>query len=480
MNRLLRRRGARGLLALVTAAALLAPAATVNAASFTFSDPKISSTFNKGIDFSIRLSASEAPARAEIQISLPGATGPFVVDLGDPSCAGVSAGPCWQPAAGAATLHYTLDTSADGHIMPNTPLQASWVVYPQGGGDPVRSDATSYRYADETQSWRTLRDGIVTVHWTQGPDSFAQRAAGVAAKAITTDAALLGISETQPVDFFIYADDASFRAALGPGTRENVGGEAITEIRTLFAELTPNILNDPWVSIVITHELTHQVIDDATRNPYRSLPRWLNEGVAVYQSEGDGSGYQGMVHDAVASGDLLPLTALGWQFPTDPQKTSLGYAESVSAVDYLIRTYGKPALVKLVLAYKNGPTDDEALTAAIGKSLAEFQAAWYQSIGATAPSQFGPRPAPSGPLPPGWSASQASGAPSSPASAMPSATDGTTAGPSPAASAAGGATGSGQNGSAGDDLPLVLVALMLLAGTVLVGIVVAGRRASSP
>lgn len=477
MSIALPRRGARALLALMTAAALLAPAATVNAASFTFSDAKISSTFNKGIDFSIRLSASEAPARAEIQINLPGATGPFVVDLADSSCAGPSAGPCWQPAAGTATLHYTLDTSADGHLMPNTPLLASWVVYPQGGGDPVRSDATGYRYTDETQAWQTLRDGIVTVHWTQGPESFAQRAAGVAAKAITTDAALLGVSETQPVDFFIYADDASFRAALGPGTRENVGGEAITEIRTLFAELTPNILNDPWVSIVITHELTHQVIDDATRNPYRSLPRWLNEGVAVYQSEGDGSGYQGMVHDAVASGDLLPLTALGWQFPTDPQKTSLGYAESVSAVDYLIRTYGKPALVKLVLAYKNGPTDDEALTAAIGKNLADFQAAWYQSIGAKPPSQFGPRPAPSGPLPPGWSAAQASGAPSSPG-ASPTA-GGTAAGASPTATAGAG-SGSGQNGSAGDDLPLVLVALMLLAGTVLVGIVVAGRRASSP
>ncbi len=453
----------RLLLALAASLALLAPAAPVRAATFTFSDPQTSGTFNQGIDFSIRLTASEAPSRVELQITYPAATGPFVVPLTSPA------------AAGTSTLHYTLDTSGSGHLMPNTPISSSWVAYPQGGGDPVRSQPTSYRYLDATQQWQTLRDGIVTVHWTQGPTSFAQKAAEVAVKAITTDATLLGINETTPVDFFIYADDASFRAALGPGTRENVGGEAVTEIRTLFAELTPNILNDPWVSIVITHELTHQVIDDATNNPYRTLPRWLNEGVAVYQSEGNTTSYRGQVQDAVASGDLLPLTALGWQFPTNPQKTVLAYAESVSAVDYIVRTYTKAALVKLILAYKDGPTDDEAMTAAIGKGMAAFQAEWYQSIGAGAPSQFGPRPAPSGPLPSAWTGpaasagAVASGSPEAAANAAP-----TPAGTAAAAPATNDARGSNS------DLVLVLGALVVVAAAVLAGIVIAGRRAASP
>ena len=465
---------ARLLLALAAAVVLLLPAAPVRALSLDFSDATTTSAFNGGIDFSIKMTASEAPSRVEIHLLFPGAIGPFVVNLADQPAVS------FQPKAGTNTLHYTLDTSAGGHIMPNTPITTTWVAYMQGGGAPFSSDPSTYHYADETQQWQTLRDGIVTVHWTTGSESFAQHAASVAVKALSTNAAVLGIQETDPVDFFIYADDASFRAALGAGARENVGGEAITEIRTLFAEFTPDLLNDPWVGITITHELTHQVVDDATKNPYRSLPRWLNEGFAVYQSEGNASKYRSMVKDAVSSGDLLPLTALGWQFPTEPTKTVLAYAESVSAVDYIVRQYGKDALTKLILAYKNGPTDDEAMQAAIGKDVAAFQTEWFGAVGASTPSPFGPQPGPSGPLPSDWLGAAASQAPLASGSAAPSTgaatpTAASTAGAAPTASPA-----PAPDGSSGSDLTAVLVAVLVVAGVVLAGIVIAGRRTSSP
>ena len=469
MTRRGRPAAARLLLALVAAAALLVPAAPVRAAAFAFASPSATSTFNQGIVFAVQLSASQAPARVEAQIATPGDVGPYVTDL--PS----------TPPAGTTALHYTLDTSGSGHLMPNTPVTITWVAYPQGGGAPVSSNPYTYRYEDETQVWQSLRDGIVTVHWTQGSQSFAQNAAGVAVKAIATDASVLGIAETTPVDFFIYADDASFRAAMGPGTRENVGGEAIPQIRTLFAEFTPSMLTDPWVGITITHELTHQVVDDATNNPYRSLPRWLNEGFAVYQSEGNATKYRSMVSGAVSTGDLLPLTALGWQFPTDPTKTVLAYAESVSAVDFIVRQYGRAALTKLILAYKSGPTDDQALQAAVGEDLAAFQAEWYASIGAAAPSPFGPQPAPSGPLPPGWSGPAASLVPGASGSAAPA---GGSSGPSAASSGASSApvatTGPGGSGPGDDTLTLALLGIMVVSAAVLVWIVLSARRPAAP
>ena len=38
--------------------------------------------------------------------------------------------------------------------------------------------------------------------------------------------------------------------------------------------------------VVVPHELTHLVFDTAVTNPYHFPPRWLNEGLAVYLSEG--------------------------------------------------------------------------------------------------------------------------------------------------------------------------------------------------
>lgn len=459
-------RGIRLLLAVAASLVLLVPALPVRAASFVFSNPQVSSTFNQGISFTTQLDASEPPSRVELQLVYPGSIGPFVIVVPNATSGGTS------------SLHYTLDTSGGGHLMPNSPITYTWVAYPSGGGAPVASTPATYHYEDETQQWRTYQDGIVKIHWVQGPTAFAQRAAAIAVKALATDGALLGIPETQPVDFYIYADDQSFRNALPASARENVGGTLIEEIRTLFAEITPDQLNDSWVQISVTHELTHQVVYDATNNPYRTMPRWLNEGFAVYQSEGDTPSDRSLLASAVSSGDLLPLTALGWQFPTDPVKTSLAYAESVSAVDYVVQTYGKDALVKLLLAYRNGPTDDEAMTAALGQTMASFQDAWYQSIGATAPKQFGPVPAPPGPLPSGWSdplPSQEAAA--SPATTAPSSAGAAASTPAPMPSATPVASTDGGNASSAD-LTLVLLAIVILSAAVLAGIVVAGRRAA--
>jgi len=71
-------------------------------------------------------------------------------------------------------------------------------------------------------------------------------------------------------DFYVYADQTPFYDALGPGTRDNVGGEANTDTRTLFALIAPGELT--YAATVVPHELTHVVFDDVTRNPYTLRP----------------------------------------------------------------------------------------------------------------------------------------------------------------------------------------------------------------
>ena len=106
---------------------------------------------------------------------------------------------------------------------------------------------------------------------------------------------------------------------------------------------------------------------------------------------------------AVASGGIIPLDGLVGQFPTTADQFSLAYGESVSAVDFMIRTYGQPALVKLVRSYAGGVSDDEAFKAALGVDTAGFNSAWLKDLGVQpAPKAYGPQPAPAGPLPSDW------------------------------------------------------------------------------
>ena len=213
---------------------------------------------------------------------------------------------------------------------------------------------------------------------------------------------LLQVTESDPIDFYVYADKAAFRDVLGPGTRENVGGQAVTWIRTMFAQISPDAIDLPWVDSVIPHELTHLVFDTAAANPYHFPPRWLNEGLAVYLSQGYDALDRGAVEIAARSGALIPLEGLTGEFPTSYERFSLAYSESVSAVEYLIRTHGRDALVSLIRSYAEGRSDDAAFSAALGVDVAAFGAAWSEDLGAAPPTRYGPRPAPPGPIPPAW------------------------------------------------------------------------------
>jgi hypothetical protein len=452
-----RARVPRLLLGLVAALALLLPAAPIAAAAdVTFGAPQYSAVYNDAITFTIPYATSVPLDRVEIRMEFPDSLGPFISVVNAPS-------------GGSGELTYTLALAGSGHLVPNTTFDVTWAAFPDASGDPVLSKPLTVHYTDTTHEWKSLKGDLVTVHWYDGSEAFAKRALKIGDDAVRDTAKLLGVTETDPIDFFIYGDETSFRDALGPGTRENVGGQAHSDIRTLFALIEPSAIDDPWVGVVVPHELTHLVFDTAVDNPYRFPPRWLNEGLAVYLSEGYTRSDQRLVEGAVSDKNLLPLTALTGQFPTDFQATYLAYAESTSAIDFIVRTYGRDAMLGLVASYRDGLTDDEAFTRATGQDLAGFQAAWLKDLGADEPTQFGPQPNPAGPVPPGWD------------QPLPTTGPGGTSGPgAPEATGVPSASGvpADAGGSAtGMDTTVVLVIVIVIVFTILfVGLILLRRR----
>jgi hypothetical protein len=368
--------------------------ALADSAAVSFAPPSASFVFGTSITFSDSVTLATAPKRVELLLSEPGSIGPTVIEVANP-------GP------GQHTVSEVLKI-ADSHVYPNTTFTARWRV---AGSDGSQSSGTSLTltYLDTRFDWQTKVGPIVRVHWYQGDDAFGSRALAIGEAGIANPAALLGVTETKPVDFYIYASTSPFYDALGPGTRENVGGLANAQIRTLFALITPGEINASWVGTVIPHELTHLVFNTAIDNPYHAPPRWLNEGLAVYLSEGYTPAWRASVTAAVGSGGIIPLDGLVGQFPTTVDQFRLAYGESVSAVDFMIRKYGKPALVKLIRSYAGGVSDDEAFSAVLGANTSGFSAVWLQDLGAAQPKAYGPAPAPGGPLPAGWNGASASG-----------------------------------------------------------------------
>ena len=360
----------------------------VRAASVEFGRPSIDGSFDTEVVAKQPVTLDGDVERIEVLVTLADSPGPLVSEVEIPS------------GAGRTTLTHPLG-GPDAHILPNTPVRVRWRITVDGL-TRIGPEARSV-IADERFDWRTIDGDVVRVHWYDGGREFGERALRIGEREVEETAKLFGVTETEPVDFFIYADRDAFYDALGPGTRENVGGQANSEIRTLFADIAPSAIDDPWVENVVPHELIHIVFDTAVKNPYHFPPRWLNEGLAVYLSVGYDAGDRAAVENAADAGDLIPLDGLVAQFPTG-DGFGLAYSESVSAVEFLVRKHGQDTLVSLVRSYADGKTDDEAFEGAIGMDVAAFNDAWLADIGAKEPVKYGPQPAPAGPRPSDWGA----------------------------------------------------------------------------
>ena len=436
------------LAAVALVAVLASPVLGADDTAVTFGKPEGSSKYGEQIEFTQPIELGTPADRLEVRLTFGDSSSPVVQEM-PPS------------GAGKHDLRYTFDFTDGGHLYPNTKITAQWRVY-QGADDETGTDGppVTITYDDDRFDWNILEGDYVRVHWYEGNEAFGRRVLELGEQTVRETAELLGVSTGEPFDFFIYPDTDTFYTAIDPSTQEGVGGQALADLRTMYGQISPGDEGGSEVGRVVPHELVHLVFDTATDNPYHLAPRWLNEGLAVYLSEGNGAEYRQAVQGAVSNNSVIPLDGITGQFPRTFDRLYLAYAESVSAIDYLIRTHGRDALIQLIRSYAEGRTDDEAFRDALGVDVNGFSDAWMGDLGATPPERFGPQPAPAGPQPPGWGEGGAAPPPGAPVGS---------ADPGPGASAPAAPPGSvGEEQAPDRPVRLALLLVVILAGGALV------------
>ncbi|MGI8928199.1 MAG: peptidase MA family metallohydrolase [Candidatus Limnocylindrales bacterium] len=385
----------RILLAFVlTLSSLLASPRVMLAAEPTFGTPVASAPLGQPLTVTSDIAGVDG-GTVELLVRLVGKEPQVVV----PANPGTVAG-SWQAAA-EIDVPSSMDCTCffDGQSPPNSHIEFQFRVR-GADGTTTLGPVGLIAVTDDRFQWRTIEQDLVRVHWYEGDEAFAQSAADVANTAIDEAAALLGSTLPAPVDLFVYATQEALLEAVAPN-RENIAGQAHSTIATMFVWVPPD--QDPGFSaVVVAHELTHLVFNETTDNPYHGPPRWLNEGIAVYLSEGYSLEWSSVVNSAARDGSIIPLDGLAGFFPSPDDQFTLAYGESVSAVDYFIRNYSDQTLWDLVRSYAQGLSDDDAFTAATGGDVAAFNAAWMASLGLEVREPLGPQPAPAGPVPSAW------------------------------------------------------------------------------
>ncbi len=129
---------------------------------------------------------------------------------------------------------------------------------------------------------------------------------------------------------------------------------------------------------VFRHELTHVALEDAVQGQH--VPRWFNEGLAVYESGESSFGRLRTLWDATLSRSLLPLSELDRGFPSDKVEVSIAYAESADFVRFLLRRADHPRALALIERVRAGETFDRALADAYGTDMRKLEYEWRQDL----------------------------------------------------------------------------------------------------
>lgn len=266
------------------------------------------------------------------------------------------------------------------YLPPGIDIQYYWSLT-DAAGNHLDTAPRQFLYQDERFPWRTKQGGQVTVYYYSGNDDFGQDILDTALRAADRLGRSFGVAGNRPIHIVVYGNNRDFASSLPPNSAEWIGGQAHPDLGLIVTGIQPGSGAAAEIRRVIPHEMSHQLLYQATDNPYGGPPHWLDEGLAVYNQETPDSEFGPMLQQAVRDGALIPVRALNSNFPLDPDQALLSYAESLSVVQFIVKTYGDAKLGKLLTSFKDELSYDEALQATLGVDTDGLDRAWKASLG---------------------------------------------------------------------------------------------------
>lgn len=342
----------------------LAAPRTSGAAEFVVQKDTASADFPNGISFQLVTDSPERVTDLELRYH--------------PAFAAVTqvARPDFQP-GDHLEVNYQLDLRTN-YLPPGIDIVYHWRVTHADGSTVDTPDKTVF-YMDGHRTWRTLSANPVTLYYYAGNPSFAQEALDTLSRSITRFDETFGVTTDQPIRVVMYGSEHDFSNVLPLNSDEWIGGFADPELHLIVVGILPGDTTE--VNRMLSHEVVHIVMDQATANPFNEPPTWLNEGLASYYQEVQDDRFGPLLSRAIRAGKLDSVRSLNSGFPSDPDAALLSYAESESIVRFIVEELGAQKMAALINVFQQGISYDDAVQQSLGMSFDELDAAWKEWLG---------------------------------------------------------------------------------------------------
>ncbi|MBN1464880.1 hypothetical protein JXA02_03910, partial [candidate division KSB1 bacterium] len=191
----------------------------------------------------------------------------------------------------------------------------------------------------------------------------------------------LQLDRADSFQIFIMPTRKSFRESLQGRLPSWTGAFANPSVNMMVIK-SPRWSPDDSFAATLVHEFFHLLIHQHVGA--RELPRWLDEGLAIFYSREERWKKATTLSKALTTGSLIPLSEIDFVLEYHQAKADLAYQQSLSAVEYLLRTYDSDGLRQIIGGIKGGQNLDSCFRSATGSSYAEFEMEWQNYVRQTA------------------------------------------------------------------------------------------------
>lgn len=185
----------------------------------------------------------------------------------------------------------------------------------------------------------------------------------------------IGYQLNSPIGVFLCNSEKTYNYVVGKHFPKWSEGIAIPENKLIIIKAN-NRGSDPRKTAI--HELTHILLNGAVNN--RPIPRWFNEGLAIFYSNEKEFASSSLVSKALLTNSIISLNDIDKVLTFNQSKAQLAYQESYLAVNFLIEKFGVNHIKKVVQALSLEQDADQAFLNAIGMDLWDFELEWLKYI----------------------------------------------------------------------------------------------------
>ncbi|HEY7268412.1 MAG TPA: hypothetical protein VH951_01170, partial [Dehalococcoidia bacterium] len=166
------------------------------------------------------------------------------------------------------------------YLVPGATVEYWWEVR-DAAGNTLTTDHAQTQYMDNRFQWDSKTSGKITAYFHAGSDQSVDAILQAANESVTRMSQLLRTDIDFQIKVWVYETPQELAAAASPNSQATGG----TLEGQVVAADTALVSKDQTTLDTVRHELTHVVVERASRGFIVPVSIWVNEGLAVYSQK---------------------------------------------------------------------------------------------------------------------------------------------------------------------------------------------------